>query len=194
MNISINEKVLDKYNLTLNEFLVLYLCSREVDVEATIQKLIDMGIVDRDIYNNISAVVSNNTKELIASIIIDSDKAVINKDEEFITLASKMRDLFPEGRKAGTTYYWRDSAPAIARKLKTLVAKFGAQLTEDEVLDATQRYIDSFNGDYTYMQLLKYFILKVDKSTGDFRSELLSYMENADQEEHANSDWTTTLV
>lgn len=194
MTISINEKVLDKYNLTLDEFLVLYLCSREVDVEATIQKLIKMGIVDRDIYNKISAVVSNNTKELITSIIIDSDKAVINKDEEFLTLADKMRAIFPEGRKAGTTYYWRDSVQVIAKKLKTLVAKFEIQLTEDIVLDATRRYVESFNGVYTYMQLLKYFILKTDKTTGDIRSELLSYIENAEQDADNNPDWTSTLV
>ena len=194
MTISINEKVLDKYNLTLDEFLVLYLCSREVNVEATIQKLIKMGIVDRDIYNKISAVVSNNTKELITSIIIDSDKAVINKDEEFLTLADKMRAIFPEGRKAGTTYYWRDSVQVIAKKLKTLVAKFEIQLTEDIVLDATRRYVESFNGVYTYMQLLKYFILKTDKTTGDIRSELLSYIENAEQDADNNPDWTSTLV
>ena len=194
MTISINEKVLDKYNLTLDEFLVLYLCSREVDVEATIQKLIKMGIVDRDIYNKISAVVSNNTKELITSIIIDSDKAVINKDEEFLTLADKMRAIFPEGRKAGTTYYWRDSVQVIAKKLKTLVAKFEIQLTEDIVLDATRRYVESFNGVYTYMQLLKYFILKTDKTTGDIRSELLSYIENAEQDADNNPDWTSRLV
>lgn len=194
MTISINEKVLDKYNLTLDEFLVLYLCSREVNVEATIQKLIKMGIVDKDIYNKISAVVSNNTKELITSIIIDSDKAVINKDEEFLTLADKMRAIFPEGRKAGTTYYWRDSVQVIAKKLKTLVAKFEIQLTEDIVLDATRRYVESFNGVYTYMQLLKYFILKTDKTTGDIRSELLSYIENAEQDADNNPDWTSRLV
>ena len=151
------------------------------------------GIVDRDIYNNVSAVVSDNTKELVASIIIDSEPAVINKDEEFDALAEKMRELFPAGKKAGSTYYWRDSVPVISRKLKTLVAKFGVQLTEEKVLEATQRYIDSFNGNYTYMQLLKYFILKTDRITGEIRSELLSYLENAGQEDN-NEDWTSSLV
>ena len=155
--------------------------------------LIMKGIVDRDIYNTVSAVVSDNTKELIAAIIIDSDPAVINKDEEFDALASKMRELFPAGRKAGSTYYWRDSVPVISRKLKTLVEKFGVQLTEEKVLDATQRYIDSFNGNYTYMQLLKYFILKTDKGTGEIRSELLSYLENEDDDER-REDWTSSLV
>lgn len=191
MNITINENILKKYSLTLNEFLVLYLCSQEVDIEDTIQDLILMGIVDKDLHNNASAVVSNNTKDLIASIIIDSDKAVVNKDKEFDQLAQKMRELYPEGRKEGTTYYWRDSVPVISRKLKTLVAKFGVKFTEEEALDATRRYIASFNGDYRFMQLLKYFILKTDKTTGDIRSEFLSLLENKDSEEQTN--WLTDI-
>lgn len=192
MNISINEQILDKYHLTLEEFLVLFLCSRDCDIEATIKSLILMGIVDKDLRNPLSAVVSDNTKEIVASIIIDSDSKVIDKDEEFSALADKMRDLYPDGKKPGSTYYWKDSVPIIARKLKTLVAKFGVQLTEEKVLSATRRYIESFNGNYTYMQLLKYFILKTDKTTGDIRSELLSYMENEGQDTH-NDNWLTDV-
>lgn len=192
MNITVNEKILKKYNLTLEEFLVLYLCSKEIDIESTIHHLIDMGIVNRDLYNNVSAVVSNNTKELIASIIIDSDKTIIDKDEEFDNLASKMRELYPKGKKPGTTYYWQDSIPIISKKLKTLVAKFKVNLVEEEVLEATQRYINSFNGDYKYMQLLRYFILKTNKDSGETRSELLSYLENTDEDDER--DWTTSLV
>jgi len=192
MNITVNEKILKKYNLTLEEFLVLYLCSKEIDIEDTIRHLIDMGIVNRDLYNNVSAVVSNNTKELIASIIIDSDKTIIDKDEEFDNLASKMRELYPKGKKPGTTYYWQDSIPIISKKLKTLAAKFKVNLVEEDVLEATQRYINSFNGDYKYMQLLRYFILKTNKDSGETRSELLSYLENTDEDD--GRDWTTSLV
>lgn len=193
MNISINEKILDKYHLTLNEFLVLYLCSQEVNIEDTIKDLILMGIVDKDLKNNTTAVVSDNTKELIASIIVDSDKAVINRDEEFYALAEKMRDLFPDGRKPGTTYYWKDSVPVIARKLKTVVAKFGVQFTEEEALSVTQRYIASFNGDYRFMQLLKYFILKTDRTTGEIRSEFLSLLANKEDSEEESSNWLTDV-
>lgn len=193
MNITIDDKVLKKYNLTLEEFLVLYLCSKEVNIEGTIQDLIDSGIVDKDLYNKISAVVSNNTKELIAAIIIDSDKAVINKDEEFESLAAKMREIYPKGIKPGTTYTWRDSIPIIARKLKTLVSKFNVSFTEEEALTATQKYVDSFNGDTKFMQLLKYFILKTDKNTGDVRSDFLAIIQNPDADINKD-DWTATLV
>lgn len=193
MNITINEKILDKYNLTIPEFLILYLCAKEVDIEQIIQNLINSGIVDRDLNNKISAVVSNNTKELITSVIVESDKAVINKREEFAALAAKLRELYPKGLKPGTTYQWRDSVPIIAKKLETVVAKFGIQFTEEEAINATQRYIDSFNGNYTFMHLLKYFILKRNKDTGDVESEFLSYLENP-EETDSKVDWTSSLV
>ena len=144
-------------------------------------------------HNKVSAVVSNNTKELIASIIIDSDKTTINKDVEFNDLAKKMRDLFPEGRKEGTTYYWRDSVAIIARKLKTLVAKFNAKFTEEQALEATIKYVESFNGDFRYMQLLKYFILKTDKNTGEIRSDFLSLIENPEDSDKLNENWQNEL-
>ena len=192
MNISINDKVLEKYNLSLQDFLVLYLCYEEVNIEDTINSLIDRGIADRDLNSNVTAVISNNTKDLITAIIIDSDKAVISKDEEFNALAEKLRELYPEGKKPGTTYYWRDSVPMIARKLKTLVAKFGAKFTEEEAINATKKYIDSFNGDYRYMHLLKYFLLKLDKESGDMKSEFLSILQNKDTE-HLGENWLVEL-
>ena len=192
MNVTINSSVLQKYNLSIKEFLVLYLCFLETDIEKTINSLVEKRIADKNLYNNIDLILSDNTKELIATILVESDKAVVNNQEKFNQLAEKMRELYPAGKKPGTTYYWKDSVPIIARKLETLVSKFNVNFTEEEVLNATKRYIDSFNGDYRYMQLLKYFILKTDRTTGEVRSELLAFLANEDEEDSA--DWTTNLV
>lgn len=192
MNVTINSSVLQKYNLSIKEFLVLYLCFLETDIEKTINSLVEKKIADKNLYNNIDLILSDNTKELIATILVESDKAVVNNQEKFNQLAEKMRELYPAGKKPGTTYYWKDSVPIIARKLETLVSKFNVNFTEEEVLNATKRYIDSFNGDYRYMQLLKYFILKTDRTTGEVRSELLAFLANEDDEDSA--DWTTNLV
>ena len=73
---------------------------------------------------------------------------------------------------------WRDSKIIIAKRLRALVKNTGITLNEEEVLDATRRYVTSFNGDYTLMRVLKYFISKKDKITGEESSELLSFMEN----------------
>ena len=129
------------------------------------------------------------------TIIIDSDASVINKDSEFYDLAEAMQEIYPKGRKAGTTYQWRGAKAEIAKKLKTLVAKYKVNLNKEDVLQATRRYVNSFNGNYTKMRLLKYFILKntLDaEGNAVFNSELLSLLENEEVEE--NDDWTTELV
>lgn len=189
MNISISEKVLSKYGLSLEEFLLLYLCSREINLTDLAESLINKGLANRDLKDSSSVVVSDNAKDFIASVLISSAKIVLDKHSDFSELANKMRELFPAGRKAGTTYYWRDSIPVIARKLETLVTKFDVEFTEEEALNATRRYIESFNGDYRYMQLLKYFILKTDRSTGEIKSEFLSLIQNPEDEEVLNDNW-----
>lgn len=193
MNISISEKVLSKYGLSLEEFLLLYLCSREINLTSLAESLINKGLANRDLKDSSSVVVSDNAKDFIASILISSAKVVLDKHSDFSELANKMRELFPAGRKAGTTYYWRDSIPVIARKLETLVTKFDVEFTEEEALNATRRYIESFNGDYRYMQLLKYFILKTDRSTGEIKSEFLSLIQNPEDEEVLNDNWLTDV-
>lgn len=195
MNISINQSILNKYGMSIEEFLVLYLCSKDFDIEEIIKSLINKGFANRNLYNKVTAVISNNTKELISSILIDSDKSVIDKDEEFNRVAEKMKEVFPDGRKPGTTYYWKDSTAVIARKLKTLVAKFNFKFTEEQAITATREYVKSFNGDYQYMQLLKYFILKTDNHTGELRSDFMSIIENGNQKDNLglNDSWLTEI-
>ena len=73
--------------------------------------------------------------------------------------------------------------------MNTLAAEIISQ-----IINATKKYIESFNGDYKYAQLLKYFISK--KVDGEKGSRLFAYIENADQEDLGNEnnvDWTNAL-
>ena len=116
----------------------------------------------------------------------------MSKDKEFKELADKLKELFPKGKKAGTTYMWRDSTAVIARKLKTLVVKYDYQFTEEQAIKATKAYVESFNGDYTYMQLLKYFILK-SLPDGEIKSDFMSYIENEGQEDELSDNWLNEM-
>lgn len=182
MTITVADKILDKYNLSIEEFLILYICSKEYDIKELVDTIIAKGYADKNLYNPNTAIVSNNVKEIISSVIIDSDKAVIDKEEDYLRVAKKMQEIFPKGKKEGTTYAWRDCTAVIAKKLKTLVVKFDFKFTEEEALNATKKYVESFNGNYKFMQLLKYFILKNDTTTGDIKSEFMSLIENDDIE------------
>jgi hypothetical protein len=197
MKLTIDQTILDKYNMTLEEFLVLYLGAKDVDIESISQSLIAKGFADKDLFSNGKIVVSDKIKDLISTISIDSDKNVIDKDSEYMELAAELRELYPAGRKDGTTYMWRGTTAEVAKKLKTLVVKYGYTLDKKEVIKATKDYISSFNGNYRYMQLLKYFILKSVKDADgntEVKSELMSLIENSGQIDNQRDDWMSTMV
>ena len=197
MKLTVDEYILDKYNLSLNEFLVLYLSANSVNIKSCMESLIQKGLAYKDMFYENSIVVSNNIKDTVSSIIIESDKNIIDKDQQFTDLANKLRELYPAGRKEGTTYMWRGTTAEIAKKLKTLVVKYGYSFTEEQVIKATKEYINSFNGNYKRMRLLKYFILKSEKDADDninVISELMSFIENEGQLDSERNDWMSTMV
>ena len=189
--VSINKDVLEKNNLSMDEFLVLLLTYNKANIQEVKQSLVEKGLADFSVFDD-ELVISSTTKDLITSISIDSDVKVLSKDKEFRELAEKLKELFPKGKKAGTTYMWRDSTAVIARKLKTLVVKYDYQFTEEQAIKATKAYVESFNGDYTYMQLLKYFILK-SLPDGEIKSDFMSYIENEGQEDELSDNWLTEM-
>lgn len=157
---------------------------------ASKQGLITYNHLDR--YNlPIQPKLTREGVELVESIFLNSefkgDKGI--DTDRYDELADKLRELYPKGRKEGTSYLWRDSHAKIANKLRTLVKKYNFKFTDEQAINATKRYIESFNGNYSYMQLLKYFILKKDKDTGEENSQLMSYIENEDCTDAANDDW-----
>lgn len=131
--------------------------------------------------------------DFIDSILGES----INTKEQdrYEVLAEKLIELYPKGKKEGTAYMWRDSKNIIAKRLKALVNRYNVSFTDEQAVNATKRYVESFNGNYTYMQLLKYFISKRTPVDGSIEetSQLLSYIENESQED-SNKDWTTKLI
>lgn len=197
MKLTIDQTILDKNNLTLEEFLVLFLSAREVDIGVISQSLVAKGLADKDLFSSRKLVINDKVKDLVSTISIESDKNVIDKDSEFTELATELREIYPAGRKDGTTYMWRGTTAEVAKKLKTLVVKYGYTINREDVLKATKEYVNSFNGNYRYMQLLKYFILKSVKDADgnvDIKSELMSLIENSDQIDAQRDDWVSNMV
>ena len=61
--------------------------------------------------------------------------------------------------------------------------KYGSDYNHEDIIKATEKYVKSFNGDYSYMKVLKYFILKEKLGAGrdvESESELLTNLENLD--------------
>ena len=197
MKLTIDQTILENNNLTLEEFLVLFLSAKEVDIGDISQSLVAKGFADKDLFSSGKLVISDKVKDLISTISIDSDKNVIGKDSEFTELATELREIYPAGRKDGTTYMWRGTTAEVAKKLKTLVVKYGFVINKESVIKATKEYVNSFNGNYRYMQLLKYFILKSVKDADgnvDIKSELMSIIENSGQLDAQKEDWVSNMV
>ena len=116
-----------------------------------------------------------------------------SNDNRFTKLADKLRELYPTGRKSGTQLQWRDSTAVIAKRLKAFVKRFEVDFSDEQYIDATRRYIESFNGSYQFMQVLKYFIMKsgVEDGMTITNSQLLSFIQNTEAD--TTNNWTTQL-
>ena len=164
----------------------------------TFQDVCAKGLVEFDGFDlkrePINARLTQTGVDLIESIFLNSEFHLPNSEEDrFDKLAKKMQEVFPEGRKPGTKLMWRDSQPIIAKRLKAIVKKYNAVFTDEQAIEATKKYVESFNGDYQFMQVLKYFISKRNLTTGDETSQFLSYIENAGHEDVNNESWRDSV-
>ena len=181
MKITINTDVLKKYNLSLGQFLVLLVSHFNLDCQKIHDELVSAGLAERDLFKGFPPVISDNTKNLIAKIIVESDDKITNCHiKDFNALAETLMQYYPEGNKPGTTYPWRGTINEISQKLKTLVAKYDFDFTPEEAQDAVMEYVNSFK-DYKFMSLLRNFILttkKDDEGRHELNSLFMTIIEN----------------
>ena len=194
----INNKLLNKIGLTLDEYLVLILLKRGVYPEALISKFIKehkVRKVDGEyIFDN-----EEVEKELLKWK--DSTEEVEFLPEKTLEeVANEMRELFPTGIKDGTKVPWRGSTNEITQRLKMLQRYTNKKLDVSKIVDATKLYIKSFNGDFRFMQTLKYFIFKQVNTAGmlEIKSDLLAYIDMLDQgvdleNPELKDDWISQL-
>lgn len=182
MKFTVNTNVLQHEHLTMGEFLVLLIGYYSVNYKECLDRLITNKLVSTNVFNPNEIVLSNNTKDLVTSILVSSDDKITNSNFDYIALAEKLQALYPKGNKSGTSYSWISLTPLIAQKLRTLVVEYNFLFTEQEALRATEEYVKSFSDDKSHMQLLKYFILKTSKDN-DMESMFMTIIENNRQHE-----------
>lgn len=128
---------------------------------------------------------------LIEELIADSNEEMANQENRLETLAEKLREIYPTGKIAGTSYYYKGNKTDISRKLKSFFRRYGSKYTDKQIIEATRKYIESFNGNYTYLKLLKYFIWKDEVKDGEVvqTSVLADYIENLNQGDDLGNSW-----
>ena len=198
MIICLNKQIIDQYNMTIDEILLMIVLENNVDLNVAQNNLINKGYITvnrNELFLPIGWRLTNTGKDMLNTIIVDSDKHQ-EPQEKLTDLATKLKAIFPKGKKDGTNYYWSDGVPLVIRRLKLFFKKYGSNFTNEQIIQATEKYVEGFNGSYQYMRLLKYFIFKEKiGANGEIEgdSELISYIENANEEENLKNEWTSTL-
>ena len=196
--VCLNKKAAQQNGITIDEALLMLVIHNKADLERAEKTLIQKGFITaekNELFQQTGWRLTNKGTEVLDSVIIDSDKEQ-EPQVRLIQLATKLKEIFPKGKKDGINYYWADGVDIIVRRLKLFFKKYGNKFTDEQIVQAAEKYVQGFNGNYQYMRLLKYFIFKEKVGAngeveGD--SELINYIENADQTDSLKNDWTSTL-
>ena len=196
MKIEVNYKICKKYNLSIEEALVLIglkYSSQEVFQKLNKERfLLDLG---SSIFNEETKYkLSRKANEVLSCILAESTDVVAKRTTNIEELADKLREIYPNGKIFNTNYYYRCNRQDIINKLKTFFKMYGTKYTDEQIINATQKYVNSFNGNYAYLKLLKYFIWKDERLKGESVQSLLAdFIENESSEDTTNTDWTVEL-
>lgn len=191
----LTDKACKKHGLLLSEGVALLAISATTD--ETYKTLISRGLITK-VNGTIQSLNRkyNATEKGIAladELLADSEDNILIKEDNIKELADKLREIYPEGKMPGTSYYYRCNRADIIRKLKSFFRRYG-EYTFEQIIEATQKYVTSFNGNYTYLRLLKYFIWKDEVKDGETLqvSQLADWIENKNSENNIN--WTSNML
>ena len=196
--VCLNKKAAQQNGITIDEALLMLVIHNKANLEGAERALIQKGLITaerNDLFQQVGWRLTNKGTEVLDSVIMDSDKEQEPQDR-LIQLATKLKEIFPKGKKDGTNYYWADGVALIVRRLKLFFKKYGNKFTDEQIIQAAEKYVQGFNGNYQYMRLLKYFIFKEKVGANgevEGNSELINYIENAGQGENLRDDWTSSL-
>ena len=198
MKVIISPEGCRRNNMDIPDILLLLQYSIPFNNEQSQRKLIEMGLItaERDEgHNPVGWRVTKKGMNLLESVFVESDKEDKSM-EELLEIAEGLKSIFPQGKKDGTSNYWAESKLLIVKRLKSFFKRYGSEYTKEQILEAAQKYVEGFNGRYQYMRTLKYFIFRDRNSLGEAEvsSDLLTYIENAGQEQNLKEDWMSTII
>ena len=198
MKMLIDSDVVEKYGLTMPEFIVLMLVMHKVNVEEAERVLISKGYIlsTLNLEQSLGYAKTKFGVDVYNNIILESSPQPTVTEERLRSLATRIKEIYPKGKKDGT-WYWADGVELIARRLRIFFHKYDkkGELTDDQIINATQRYVDEMQGKPD-MRLLKYFIFKEAVGKGgdvEPTSDLLTYIENVGQSDDRDPDNFVTL-
>ena len=156
-------ELIDEYKITPN---ALYALQRIVDKDIPVNHLINFH-VENNLLRSAGLIedfkLTPKGSELLNALLpkkLKKQKPVFTEWKDKI---EEYNNLFPKLRKEGTKVGFRSNPKELLDKFVWFFEQY-PEYDWDKVLEATKMYVESFEGDYTYMQLSKYFLKKEDKN------------------------------
>jgi hypothetical protein len=183
----LKQSALKKVGITFSEYLslMLILYNPGVIISIDLSHLLENNYIEelREGY-----VMTTYGNDVIKELDLLSVSSKIS-DSDIRSLAEKLREVFPKGKKEGTNKYWRDSVSNVAKKLSNFYKEYG-YFDDEVILNAATKYVASFGNNRQLMRILPYFLEK------EGSSELATIIENIDSvETDSNNDvWASVLV
>ena len=202
MKYVIDENLCKERGLDLPSVLAILLVKSNTDIPKLLTELVSKQVLVKEegLFEG-GYLVTQRWDDVLSNLLLDSEQQNPKKNEEHLeALAKSLMEAFPQGRKQNTNTYWRGNIKDTKLRLKKFFKLYGDKYTDEQIIQAAKRYVESFNGDYRFMRVLKYFIWKDDKkvnSEGDGYieevSDLATLLENAGQEEINNDSWRDSV-
>lgn len=178
-------ETLKRNNISPSEIITLLMVANNVDYLATLDVLHKKSYVN---YHNGKFSLMEKGQQIIDTINFESGVPIKERCNQ-VSLAKQLKNLFPKGKKEGTSQYWTEGEALIAKRLHKFYDKYG-KFDDDTIINATKKYIEAFNGNYRFMRTLKYFIYAEKINVAgeqESTSDLLTYIENLNEESINNS-------
>ncbi len=194
-----DEQKLEELGTTPQELATLLCVFYDVNIEAEIENLLQKGYISKygaKPHNHMNVITYNTGRKFLNNVVMaHRDKA--KKATDYTELATRLKAVFPKGKKDGTNNYWADGVATLVRRLQLFNHKYPNEYTDDEIVAAAEKYVKSFNGQYRTMRTLKYFMFKEETNAAGENegvSDLLAVLEAGDSDDNMGFDWDTNLV
>lgn len=201
MKITIDEDACKKVKLSLQEVLLITLVKTGVNIETLLKQMKEKQmLVEEHTLLGTNLLVTQRWSDLSDKALLSADKSVPD-NKRLENLARALMEVFPAGKKEGTSQYWKGNLRDNTLRLAKFFKLYGDKYTDEQLIEAAKNYVSSHNGKYQYMRVLKYFIWKDTRKVNsegegyiEEVSDLAAFIENAKDEKNLKDDWMSTMV
>jgi hypothetical protein len=201
MKITIDEDACKKVKLSLPEVLMITLVKTGVNIETLLKQMKEKQIlVEEHTLLGTNLLVTQRWSDLSDKALLSADKSVPD-NKRLENLAKSLMEVFPAGKKEGTSQYWKGNLRDNTLRLAKFFKLYGDKYTDEQMIEAAKNYVSSHNEKYQYMRVLKYFIWKDTRKVNsegegyiEEVSDLAAFIENAKDEKNLKDDWMSTMV